>query len=353
MDKRIIFIILGVFFIVSALAASVIFFSVPEDGFGNLIGGQKDEYGCLIGTGYSWCPSTQKCQRMWEEYCAEYKDQYRGATEIKDFVSCVNAGNPVMESYPRRCSANGQTYTEDLDGNVNINMFYPIPNDMVASPLKISGEARGNWYFEASFPIRLEDEQGNFLAETIAQAQGDWMNEDFVPFNAELKFNPKNNAKGYLILIRDNPSGLSENDESIKIPVLFKAQEQIIVKNFFGKYGPDSNMDDCEKVYPVERSVVKTDAIARAALEQLLIGPELNEINEYFTSINTGVKINSLVIEDGVARVDFDKQIEYQLGGSCRVATIRAQITETLKQFPTVKSVIISVEGKVAEALQP
>jgi len=46
-----------------------------------LIGGQKDEHGCLTGAGYSWCPSTGKCQRMWEEYCAEYKDAYRGSTQ--------------------------------------------------------------------------------------------------------------------------------------------------------------------------------------------------------------------------------------------------------------------------------
>lgn len=40
------------------------------------IGGERDEYGCLGPAGYQWCPSTQKCQRMWEEYCEEYADQY-------------------------------------------------------------------------------------------------------------------------------------------------------------------------------------------------------------------------------------------------------------------------------------
>jgi len=46
-----------------------------------LIGGQKDEHGCLAGAGYSWCPSTNKCQRMWEQYCAEYKDVFRSSTK--------------------------------------------------------------------------------------------------------------------------------------------------------------------------------------------------------------------------------------------------------------------------------
>lgn len=34
-----------------------------------LIGGQKDEHGCLIAAGYTWCQSKQKCLRTWEEEC--------------------------------------------------------------------------------------------------------------------------------------------------------------------------------------------------------------------------------------------------------------------------------------------
>ncbi len=42
------------------------------------IGGERDEHGCLGPAGYQWCPSKQKCVRMWEEYCEEYKIQYKG-----------------------------------------------------------------------------------------------------------------------------------------------------------------------------------------------------------------------------------------------------------------------------------
>jgi hypothetical protein len=40
-----------------------------------LIGGQKDEHGCLIGAGYSWCETKQKCLRIWEETCAGPQDE--------------------------------------------------------------------------------------------------------------------------------------------------------------------------------------------------------------------------------------------------------------------------------------
>lgn len=32
-------------------------------------------------------------------------------TEINSFAECAAAGNPIMESYPERCSAGGKTFT--------------------------------------------------------------------------------------------------------------------------------------------------------------------------------------------------------------------------------------------------
>ncbi len=34
---------------------------------------------------------------------------------IDSFEECIAAGNPAMESFPRQCIANGQTFTEILD----------------------------------------------------------------------------------------------------------------------------------------------------------------------------------------------------------------------------------------------
>lgn len=33
------------------------------------IGGDRDQGGCLIGAGYSWCETKKKCLRVWEEEC--------------------------------------------------------------------------------------------------------------------------------------------------------------------------------------------------------------------------------------------------------------------------------------------
>jgi hypothetical protein len=102
-----------------------------------------------------------------------------------------------------------------------IHVTSPASNAAVTSPLEITGEARGTWYFEASFPIRLLDADGNEIAAHYAMAQTDWMTTDFVPFTATLEFDPPATATGTLILENDNPSGLPEHAKHIEIPVTF------------------------------------------------------------------------------------------------------------------------------------
>jgi len=280
---------------------------------------------------------------------------------IKSFKECVEAGFPVLESFPRQCKTSDKTFTEDI-GNIldKINLIRittPRPNQVIETPLIIEGEAWGNWYFEASFPIKIFDGKGNLLGTTIAQAKSNWMTEDFVPFSAELDFSFSSTEEGEIIFEKDNPSGLPKNDDQLKFPIYFKkvvAPENIMkVKAYFNNDRLDPEYS-CNKVFPVEREIIKTQAVARAALEELLKGPTAREKFEGFgTSINPEVKIQSLTINDEVAKVDFNEQLEFQAGGSCRVTAISAQIRETLKQFPTVKEVIISIDGRTEDILQP
>ena len=147
---------------------------------------------------------------------------------------------------------------------------------------------------------------------------------------------------------------MRELDFSVKIPVRFESAPTTQLKVFFANSQMDSEIQDCAKVYAVDRTIPKTLTPARASLEELLRGPTAAEKQlGYITSINSGVEIQKLTIENGVARVDFDEQLETGIGGSCRVANIRAQITETLKQFATVSEVIISIDGRTEDILQP
>jgi len=235
-----------------------------------------------------------------------------------------------------------------------INVTTPTPNQEISSPLVIAGSARGNWYFEASFSIKLYDENNNLIAQTTAQAQGDWMTNDFVPFKAELKFISQAGTNGRLVLEKDNPSGLPENADQLSLPVRFLInQEKIKIKVFFNNSKLDREIS-CNKVFPVEREIIKTPAVARAALTELLVGTTAAEREAGFmTVLSPDVKIQNLTVENSVAKVDFNKRLEEGSGGSCRATAIIAQINATLKQFATVSEVIISVDGRSEDILQP
>jgi len=227
-------------------------------------------------------------------------------------------------------------------------------NDIISSPLIIEGKAKGPWFFEASFPVQLIDANGNVLAQILLEANKDWMTTNYVRFMGRMTFDSGTNANGILIFNNDNPSGLPENTKSFEVPVRFQpAIETMSVKIYFNNEKMDPEFS-CNKVFAVERTIPKTTAISRAAIEELLKGPTAAErLQGYFTSINSGVKIQSLIIENEVAKIDFDEQLQNQVGGSCRVSAIRSEIIETLKQFSTIKSVIISINGETETILQP
>ena len=237
-----------------------------------------------------------------------------------------------------------------------IKVDSPLPNQEISSPLLVTGQARGYWFFEASFPVRLLDGNGKEIAIKPAEAQDDWMTEEFVPFKAVLEFKMPSSDFGTLILEKDNPSGLPEKADELRMPVRFKqssAEETTKFKIYFNNSKLDPEFT-CVKVFPVTREIPKTQAVARAALDELLNGlTEKEKADKYLTNINEGVKIQRLEVKDGIAKVDFNDKLEFKVGGSCRVAAIRAQITETLKQFPTVKEVVISINSRTEDILQP
>ncbi|MDQ3015025.1 MAG: GerMN domain-containing protein [bacterium] len=286
----------------------------------------------------------------------------RTATSIvTNFEQCIAAGNSVQESYPERCTTpDGKTFTRDIGNELEksdlIVIETPRPGQVISSPVVIKGKARGNWYFEASFPARLIDANGHVLGIMPIQATGDWMTTEFVPFTATMGFTIPSTKTGTLILQKDNPSGLTEHDDELRIPVIFtafdpNAGKKTSVKVFFGNSVQGA---ECEKVLSVIREVPKVATIGKTAIEELLKGPTTLELSQGFsTALNTEVKVNSLTISDGTARVDFSSNLNKSVAGSCRVQAIRAQIEETLRQFPTVQNVIISIDGKTENILEP
>lgn len=95
------------------------------------------------------------------------------------------------------------------------------PGDTLKSPLTITGKARGNWYFEASFPVELRDSNNVQIASKPATATSDWMTTDWVPFTVTLNFPASTTGTGLLIFHNDNPSGDPARDEAYQMVVNF------------------------------------------------------------------------------------------------------------------------------------
>jgi hypothetical protein len=104
-----------------------------------------------------------------------------------------------------------------------VTLTNPVAGGYILSPVVIEGKARGNWFFEASFPVFVVDWDGLIIGQGIAQAQSEWMTTDYVSFRAEISFTKsmvKNN--GAIILKKDNPSGLAQYDDAFEVPVFFR-----------------------------------------------------------------------------------------------------------------------------------
>jgi len=98
-----------------------------------------------------------------------------------------------------------------------------------------------------------------------------------------------------------------------------------------------------------QRYVPHTVAVAGAAIEALLEGPTSAEKDAGLaTALAPGIRLNSLTISGGVARVDVSSRFSDSGGGLDDAHSLLpgAQIVYTLTQFPTVRRVAIRVDDQ-------
>ncbi len=97
----------------------------------------------------------------------------------------------------------------------------PLANATVEKTFVVAGAAPGPWFFEASFPIKIIDKDGAVLLNTHADAHGEWMTTSQVTFTANITI-ANYSGPATLVLLKDNPSGLPEHDDSVSIPIVIK-----------------------------------------------------------------------------------------------------------------------------------
>jgi hypothetical protein len=232
----------------------------------------------------------------------------------------------------------------------NIRVTAPMPGQEVAgSGFMLTGTART---FENAVSYRVVANNGRKLKEGFMTAVGDMGN--FNPYTTTVEIGSNYTGPARLEVFQGSAKDGSEIDKVI-VPITITRSPttgRTELRIFFPNAGRGSG-DDCSKVFAVTRRVAGTPAVAQAALNELLQGPDSRERNRGFaTEIPNGTRLRDITINNGVARADFSAELN-SAAGSCRVASIRAQIEQTLRQFSSVKSVVISVEGNSSAVLQP
>lgn len=130
----------------------------------------------------------------------------------------------------------------------------------------------------------------------------------------------------------------------------FAQSSQMTIKIYFLNEKFNPNLEDCRQVHPVERTIPKMSAVARAALEELFKGATPEEKTKGYISFSpeeTKGILKSVKVKKGSAYINFNKVVYEQLGSatsSCGGGFF-SSIEKTLLQFPTIKKVFYAIEG--------
>lgn len=150
-----------------------------------------------------------------------------------------------------------------------------------------------------------------------------------------------------------------------EVPSIFAKNDsnQVSVKVYFideKEYNPDPAMGNSTAPNQyVYRQVPQGGDLAKEAINELLKGPTATETKEgYRTCINSGNRLNSLSVSNGVALIDFYLATSIvpsihnsfnEVWGICGTKSVDSQIEKTLTQFSAIKKVIITVNGEAIE----
>lgn len=227
-------------------------------------------------------------------------------------------------------------------GEANIIVDSPKADEAIGLPVAIRGKAR---VFENTVNYRIKNSDGKIIMENYTTANSQDMGQ-FGSFEEIVNYpDPKDNRGSIEVFEYSAKDGSEVN--KIEIPVTFKKIESMDIKIYFGNRKENSNDENCNQVYEVERRISKTQSVAKETLLELIAGTTLEDEDDgFFSEISKEAKINKINIKNEIAEADFSQELLDGIEGSCEKETIKAQISETLMQFPAVKDVKITVNGE-------
>lgn len=147
-----------------------------------------------------------------------------GMTESVQISFSDNGAEYQISAFP----ANSQ-YIDTFDQMISsfslipaVSLSSPESMQVVSSPIQVTGQAPGTWFFEGQIQAVLVDQNDNELGSISIQTKENWMTESAVNFSGQLPFTPPSTgSSGELIIRKENPSGLPENEREVRMTVRF------------------------------------------------------------------------------------------------------------------------------------
>jgi hypothetical protein len=151
----------------------------------------------------------------WQYYQIQNRPR---SISIETLATTTDRGSNTLSTTTKEIYETAIAYKTDLFKTVSV-----ISGELLQVGTEVRGEVRGNWYFEASFPVELRTGTSTVVWSGIAQAQSDWMTTDFVPFKVNINYTAfGTTTPALLVLKKDNLSGEPAYDDELHIPVLLQ-----------------------------------------------------------------------------------------------------------------------------------
>ncbi len=265
-------------------------------------------------------------------------------------IVAMAAGWLVWSKYQPRSAGTPPSSTAALtrspspSSQPNITITSPVENQSVDPVITVTGKAR---VFENQFTVQARDANGTIVASvhamTDAQDSGQFGNYSIrlpIPLGATM------NLKIEALAESAKGDGSFEGYASVDVRLKSTSTRTVYVAYV--------TSDDCSTTTLFPRDIYQTTSPGFMSVVELLKGPTSAEKKKGAQDvIPDNVTVKSVTLKGQTVYADFDENLDAGVAGSCRVGAIRSEITNTLKQFPGFNSVVVSINGRTDDILQP